>query len=114
MRISVKYLRSLVGLTLIAFGLAPAYGAVVSEPPGPAIVGVVSSESSPGANAVGVYDIDRVLGIVTEGARVPFELGDDVRVAALSYEPSDLITSVSSVICTRQPIAPSLKNLRLG
>ena len=94
MRISVKYQRSLVGLTLIAFGLAPAYGAVVSEPPGPAIVGVVSSESSPGANTVGAHDIDRVLGIVTEGARVPFELGDDVRVAALSYEPSDLITSV--------------------
>ncbi|HIB18795.1 MAG TPA: lytic transglycosylase domain-containing protein [Alphaproteobacteria bacterium] len=94
MPIPVKYQRCLVGLTLVAFGFDPACGAVVSEPPGRVIVGVVSSESSPGANAVGVRDIDRVLGIVTEGARAPFEIRDGVRVAALSYEPSDLITSV--------------------
>ena len=91
---SIFYQRCLFGVTLVAFGFDTAFGAVMSEPTGADVVGVVSSELSPGENANVDGGVSPDFGIVADRDTGSFNVGARVRVAALSYEPSDLFTSV--------------------
>ena len=55
---------------------------------------MVSSELSPGENANVDGGVSPDFGIVSDRDKGAFKIGARVRVAALSYEPSDLVTSV--------------------
>ena len=94
MLMSIFCQRCLFGVTLFAFGFDTAFGAVMSDPGGADVVGVVSSELSPGENANVDGGVSPDFGIVTDRDTGSFKIGARVRVAALSYEPSDLFTSV--------------------
>ena len=83
----------IMGLTIMAAGMSVAQGAVISEQPGVAGVGVVSSELTPGPGQISVP-----VPVLSPNFQVrPLEARGEghVRIAALSYEPADLITSVS-------------------
>ena len=83
----------IMGLTIMAAGMSVAQGAVISEQPGVAGVGVVSSELTPGPG-----QISGPVPVLSPNLQVrPLEARGEghVRIAALSYEPADLITSVS-------------------
>ena len=92
MPVSFSIRRSLLSVALLMSGGDWALGAAVSEPPGQ-VVGVVSSELSPGTNVIAGRELVRGTG-ASNKTRIPFESGDHVRVAALSYEPYDLVLSV--------------------
>ena len=94
MVISIFCQRFLLGVTVFVFGFDTAFGAVMSEPAGADVVGVVSSELSPGENANVDGGVSPDFGIVSDRDKGAFKIGARVRVAALSYEPSDLVTSV--------------------
>ena len=82
MVISIFCQRFLLGVTVFVFGFDTAFGAVMSEPAGADVVGVVSSELSPGENANVDGGVSPDFGIVSDRDKGAFKIGARGRVAA--------------------------------
>ncbi len=83
------------GFVFLVIGTCAARGAVISESPiGSEVIGIVSSELSPGPGVGVAGPNTRLISSALSEDQGNFSSEEHVRVAALSYEPSDLVTSV--------------------